>query len=49
MANPLVLVVALPLAVAVLNLVLPAAARKLFVLASLVAALVLVDNIYWHR
>jgi formate hydrogenlyase subunit 3/multisubunit Na+/H+ antiporter MnhD subunit len=46
MANPLVLVVALPLAVAVLNLVLPATARKLFVLASLVAGLVIIKGVF---
>lgn len=46
MANPLVLVVALPLAVAALNLLLPAVLRKVLVLAGLVAGLVLVRGLF---
>jgi formate hydrogenlyase subunit 3/multisubunit Na+/H+ antiporter MnhD subunit len=46
MANPLVLVIALPLAVALLNLVLPVVVRKLLIFASLVAGLVLVKGVF---
>jgi len=46
MDNPMVLVIALPLAVALLNLVLPAVLRKLLVVAGLVAGLVLVKGFF---
>jgi formate hydrogenlyase subunit 3/multisubunit Na+/H+ antiporter MnhD subunit len=46
MANPLALLVALPLAVALLNLVLPVVVRKLLILASLVAGLVLIKGVF---
>ncbi len=46
MANPMVLVIALPAAVALLNLFLPTALRKLLVLAGLVAGLVLTARFF---
>jgi formate hydrogenlyase subunit 3/multisubunit Na+/H+ antiporter MnhD subunit len=46
MDNPMVLVIALPLAVAVVSLVLPSLLRKILVLAGLVVGLVLVKGLF---
>src|SRR4030065_335094 len=46
MDNPMVLVIALPLAVALLNLVLPPVLRKLLIVAGLVAGFVLVKGFF---